>query len=132
MIFMGLAHFSIIFSRLGYAPLGLCYDSNFFDLKFDPRFCPPERNALREFFDDGGLLLFFLLKDIHVFAVISCFPGFTAKGIEWSNSKGWGEQFTSVCDWYGVNCNEANQPVELVLKSNGLSGKNSMISSIRV
>ena len=35
-----------------------CYllnsDSNVFDLKYDAIFCPPERNALKEFFDDGG------------------------------------------------------------------------------
>jgi len=83
---------------LGYAPLGLCYDSTFFDLKADPRFCPPERNALREFFD-------------------------VAKGGEWTISTGWGDQFLSVCKWHGVNCNELEQPVELDLKSNGLSGR---------
>lgn len=34
-------------------------DSNVFDLKYDASFCPPERNALKEFFDDGGWFLFF-------------------------------------------------------------------------
>ena len=58
------------------------------------------------------------------------FLPFTAKGKEWTNSSGWGEQFTSVCDWHGVICNDANQPVELDLKSNGLSGKDPTLSLI--
>lgn len=62
--------------RLGVAPLGLCTDAPGFDLKNDPKFCPPERNALKDFFD-------------------------SAKGGEWTNSFGWGDQFTDFCQWYG-------------------------------
>ncbi|KAL3795399.1 hypothetical protein ACHAWO_002646 [Cyclotella atomus] len=81
------------------APLGLCYDATDFDLKNDPMFCPPERNALKDFFD-------------------------TAKGGEWTVSTGWNDQFLEVCAWFGVTCNnETKQPIRLELNNNGLSGK---------
>lgn len=83
---------------LGPAPLGLCYDVEGFDLKNDNKFCPVERNALQDFFN-------------------------AAKGSEWTNSEGWGEQFTDICDWYGIHCsNVTNLPVEMNLENNGLSG----------
>lgn len=89
---------SISYFRLGLAPLGLCYNSDGFDLKDDIEFCPPERNALKDFFD-------------------------AAKGREWTKSFGWGDQFTDPCEWYGVECsNETKKPIALNLGSNGLSG----------
>ena len=46
-----------------------------------------------------------------------------AKGREWTNSYGWGDQFTDFCSWFGVTCsNETNLPIRLDLGTNGLSG----------
>ncbi len=32
------------------------------------------------------------------------------------------DPYTSHCEWYGIECNEANNSVKLELQSNGLSG----------
>lgn len=93
---------------MGLAPLGLCYDVEGFDLKNDAKYCPPERNALQDFFN-------------------------AAKGQEWTNSERWGDQFASPCLWFGITCsNVTNQPIVLNLASNGLSGiLNSSIGILR-
>lgn len=78
------------------APLKLCFVSGF-DLVNNTRFCPPERNALKEFYD-------------------------SAKGSEWTVTTNWTNPLNEHCDWYGVNCNDANKTVKLTLGSNGLSG----------
>ncbi|KAL7522270.1 hypothetical protein ACHAWX_006963, partial [Stephanocyclus meneghinianus] len=86
-------------NRLSYpAPLGLCYDVPGFDLNKHSGFCPPERNALNDFF-------------------------ISAKGLEWTNSSLWGDQFAMPCSWYGIECNESsNKIVSLNLTNNGLGG----------
>jgi hypothetical protein len=106
---------------LGLAPLGLCYDAVAFDLWDDPKFCPPERNALKDFFDAGKYKVVFSAKFVPISLIFS--PSFIAKGLEWTNSAGWGDQFTDFCSWYGITCsNETSLPVHLDLGSNGLSG----------
>ncbi len=61
-------------------------------------FCPMERNALKEFYD-------------------------SAKGAEWTNSTNWMKPHIAHCQWYGIECDDANITVErLKLPSNGLSG----------
>jgi hypothetical protein len=68
-----------------------------FDLIIDESLCPKERNALKVFFD-------------------------SAKGGEWTTSDFWVDEYTSHCEWYGIECNEANNSIRLDLQSNGLSG----------
>ena len=68
-----------------------------FDLINDKILCPNERNALKDFFE-------------------------SAKGGEWTRSDLWMDPYTSHCEWYGIECNEANNSVSLELQSNGLSG----------
>lgn len=69
-----------------------------FDLKNHSGFCPPERNALNDFF-------------------------ISAKGLEWTNSSLWGDQFASPCSWKGIKCSEiTGRVLELDLSNNGLSG----------
>ena len=62
-------------------------------------FCPPDRNALKEFYD-------------------------YAKGQEWSNSKNWIDEYKLPCNhWYGVTCDNLTSSItELNLTNNGLSG----------
>ena len=80
------------------APLSICHDRPGFDLGSNPQFCPPERNALYSIF-------------------------LSAKGQEWTNSSGWGDQFLHHCKWFGVHCdNETKEIVALNLTNNGLSG----------
>ncbi len=69
-----------------------------FDLANDPNMCPPERNALKEFYE-------------------------AAKGQDWDDSAGWMDPYTSVCSWFGVTCNKDNRVVGLNLTANGLAGK---------
>mmetsp|Transcript_31713 Transcript_31713/g.57413 ORF Transcript_31713/g.57413 Transcript_31713/m.57413 type:complete len:362 (+) Transcript_31713:2278-3363(+) len=78
------------------APLTLCLMPEF-DLIHDTRFCPPERNILRE---------------IYV----------SANGQEWTKSGLWLDEYESHCNWYGVECNKKHNTVKLELYSNGLSG----------
>lgn len=68
-----------------------------FDLIDNTKYCPTERNALKEFYD-------------------------SAKGTEWTVNEKWLHPHIGHCDWYGVECNDANNTVKLVLQSNGLSG----------
>ena len=68
-----------------------------FDLIDDTKYCPTERNALKEFYD-------------------------SAKGTEWTENENWLDPHIGHCDWYGVKCNDANSTVILELQSNGLSG----------
>ena len=87
------------------APLTLCLMPEF-DLFRDTRFCPPERNILRE---------------IYV----------SANGQEWTKSGLWLDEYESHCKWYGVECNKKQNAVKLELHSNGLSGTlNPNISSL--
>ena len=69
-----------------------------FDLVGDVSFCPPERNALADFFE-------------------------RAKGGEWTSSKDWRKEYTPHCEWYRVGCDESNTTTRsLKLRNNGLSG----------
>eukprot|EP00804_Cyclotella_cryptica_P003506 CCRYP_002138-RC/>CCRYP_002138-RC protein AED:0.21 eAED:0.21 QI:1379/0.66/0.71/1/0.33/0.57/7/128/1232 len=83
----------------GIAPLGLCHDHlHSFDLRSDTQFCPPDRNALYSIF-------------------------LSAKGQEWTNSSGWGDQVGDHCSWFGILCdNETKKIVTLNLTNNGMSG----------
>ena len=95
----------MILHRSDPAPLTLCFWPEF-DLIRDTRFCPPERNTLRE---------------IYV----------SAKGREWTNSGRWLDEYESHCTWYGVKCNKKQNTINLELHSNGLSGTlNPNISSL--
>ena len=83
------------------APLNLCLESevNEFDLADDTSLCPPERNALSDFYGD-------------------------AKGAEWTNGSLWLDEYASYCDWKGVTCDDdMNHVIKLNLTNNGLSGK---------
>jgi len=79
------------------APLDLCFSEGF-DRINDVMMCPPERNALREFY-------------------------YSTKGQEWTESTNWISQYKSHCSWYGVSCDDSNKTVTLDLRSNSLSGK---------
>ena len=48
---------------------------------------------------------------------------FAAKGREWTESENWVEQQNEHCSWRGVTCNENGLVTQLILPSNGLSGK---------
>jgi len=78
------------------APLDLCLLDKF-DSRGDVSLCPPERNALSEFYSG-------------------------AKGQEWTESWNWMDQYMSHCKWFGVGCNEMQETTQLRLRSNGLSG----------
>jgi hypothetical protein len=78
------------------APLMLCFITGF-DLRKNTQYCPAERNILKEFYD-------------------------SAKGSEWTVSTNWTDPLIGHCDWYGIECNDANNTVMLELQSNGLSG----------
>eukprot|EP00984_Skeletonema_dohrnii_P029906 scaffold20875_cov85-Skeletonema_dohrnii-CCMP3373.AAC.3 len=82
------------------APLSLCAlrAVEAFDLESDPKLCPPQRNALNDFFDE-------------------------AKGGDWLNASGWQDEYASYCSWNGVTCDETDQVTKLKLSTNGLSGK---------
>ena len=82
--------------RLNPAPLKLCFLPGF-DLMNDSRLCPPERNAPKEFHE-------------------------SAKGGEWTVYSTWLDQYKRHCLWYGVECSETNNTIELKLPNNGLSG----------
>jgi len=64
-------------------PLSLCAlrGVEAFDLEFDPKLCPPERNALNDFFDE-------------------------AKGGDWLNDSMWQDEYASYCSWNGVTCDD--------------------------
>lgn len=81
------------------APLSLCALRNVkeFDLKDDPKLCPPERNALNDFFDK-------------------------AKGGDWLDGSMWLDEYESYCSWKGVTCDEMDHVMKLRLPTNGLSG----------
>eukprot|EP00957_Ditylum_brightwellii_P201724 15326913-Ditylum_brightwellii.AAC.1 len=69
-----------------------------FDLFDDPRWCPPERNFLTEFYNK-------------------------AKGQDWINATGWVNEFNNHCKWHGVECNKEDQVINLMLNNDGLSGQ---------
>ena len=100
--------------RINPAPLGLCNNQGFDGIN-DNFSCPPERNALRDFYE-------------------------SAKGREWTKSDLWLDPYESHCSWHGVECqrnkNGENATYKLNLTSNGLSGtlsKNiSMLRSIKI
>ena len=77
-------------------PLDLCYVPGF-DLINNTRLCPPERNALKEFYA-------------------------STKGGEWTDSVNWTHQYYDHCSWHGVTCRD-EAVTELILANNGLSGK---------
>eukprot|EP00584_Thalassiosira_punctigera_P022656 CAMPEP_0172573310 /NCGR_PEP_ID=MMETSP1067-20121228/136119_1 /TAXON_ID=265564 ORGANISM="Thalassiosira punctigera, Strain Tpunct2005C2" /NCGR_SAMPLE_ID=MMETSP1067 /ASSEMBLY_ACC=CAM_ASM_000444 /LENGTH=1416 /DNA_ID=CAMNT_0013365909 /DNA_START=302 /DNA_END=4550 /DNA_ORIENTATION=- len=77
------------------APLMLCFQE--FDLGNDTEMCPPERNALKEFYE-------------------------SAKGQDWTNSTMWMDPYESFCKWHGVTCSKTNHTVEVNLTNNALSG----------
>eukprot|EP00985_Skeletonema_marinoi_P013752 scaffold6860_cov66-Skeletonema_marinoi.AAC.1 len=83
------------------APRSLCMlvSVKEFDLANDATLCPPERNALSDFYD-------------------------VAKGVEWTNGTNWRDEYASYCDWKGVTCDEEmNHVKKLNLTNNGLSGR---------
>jgi hypothetical protein len=67
------------------------------DIVHNARMCPLERNVLREFY-------------------------ISSKGMEWTKSNLWLDQYTSHCYWRGVTCNEEDKTTELKLENNALSG----------
>eukprot|EP00984_Skeletonema_dohrnii_P029512 scaffold20215_cov147-Skeletonema_dohrnii-CCMP3373.AAC.1 len=69
-----------------------------FDLAANVTFCPPERNALRDFYD-------------------------STKGAEWTDGSLWLDEYKSCCDWKGVTCDDDNRVIKLELRNNGLSGR---------
>jgi Leucine-rich repeat (LRR) protein len=83
------------------APLSLCtlLSVEEFDLADDVTLCPPERNALSDFYD-------------------------SAKGAEWTDRSNWTHEYASYCDWKGVTCdNDMKHVKNLSLSNNGLSGR---------
>ena len=82
------------------APLSLCTlrAVEAFDLESNPKLCPPQRNALNDFFDE-------------------------AKGGDWLNASLWQDEYAGYCSWNGVSCDETDQVTKLKLSTNGLSGK---------
>eukprot|EP00984_Skeletonema_dohrnii_P001022 scaffold323_cov74-Skeletonema_dohrnii-CCMP3373.AAC.6 len=82
------------------APLSLCVlrSVEAFDLESDPKLCPPQRNALNDFFDE-------------------------AKGGDWLNDSLWQDEYAGYCSWNGVTCDETDHVTKLKLSTNGLSGK---------
>ena len=88
------------YSNESFAPLSLCMKHivTKFDLDDNVALCPPERNALNDFFDE-------------------------AKGAEWTDGSQWLDEY-GLCDWYGVTCDDNTKHVtKLKLTTNGLSGK---------
>jgi len=69
-----------------------------FDLENDTTLCPPDRNALSDFYD-------------------------VAKGVEWTDETNWRDEYASYCDWKGVTCDDMNHVTKLNLTNNGLSGR---------
>ena len=48
----------------------------------------------------------------------------SAKGLEWTVSDNWLDEYISHCAWHGVTCDVTNtSTLKLELKNNGLSGK---------
>ncbi len=82
------------------APLSLCLrEVGHFDLKTDATLCPPQRNALSDFYD-------------------------SAQDGEWTDSTNWQDEYASHCDWHGVTCDDdTKQVTKLDLSNNGLSGR---------
>ncbi len=89
------------------APLSLCMEREVkeFDRADDTTLCPPERNALSDFYD-------------------------LAKGAEWTDQGNkidgslWLHEYASYCDWKGVACDHNKSHVtKLQLSNNGLSGR---------
>ena len=84
------------------APLSLCMlrcGVKEFDLASDTVLCPIERNALSNFY-------------------------YLAKGVEWTDSTDWLDDYESYCKWYCVTCDEGkNHMTKLELANNGLSGR---------
>ncbi|KAL7547744.1 hypothetical protein ACHAWF_012488, partial [Thalassiosira exigua] len=78
------------------APLSLCFVPGF-DLASDAKYCPPERNVLKVFYD-------------------------SAKGEDWITNENWKDEYESHCTWYGVECDDESKTTKLELRSNGLSG----------
>jgi len=83
------------------APLSLCVlvGVEKFDLADNATFCPPERNALSDFYD-------------------------SAKGTAWTPHRtDWMDEYASHCGWKGVTCDDENHVTKLNLTNNGLSGR---------
>ena len=78
------------------APLMLCFLPTF-DLVNNESMCPPERNALKDFYE-------------------------SAKGSDWTNNTEWLDPYKTHCSWHGVKCSDLNNTTELKLINNGLSG----------
>ena len=68
-----------------------------FDLVTNTLMCPPERNALRDFYE-------------------------SAKGSDWTNNIKWLDPYEPHCSWPGVKCSASGNTIELNLANNGLSG----------
>jgi Leucine-rich repeat (LRR) protein len=82
------------------APLSLCLKREVkeFDLADDITLCPPERNALVDFYD-------------------------STKSAEWTDRSKWLDEY-SYCDWKGITCDDdRNHIIKLNLSNNGLSGR---------
>jgi len=79
------------------APLDLCYDFTDFDLKDVPKWCPPERNILKQFFE-------------------------STMGGDWIENINWTDQYVDHCNWQGVDCDDS-VVTGLNLSNNGLSGQ---------
>ena len=86
------------FNRSAPAPLSLCSIPGF-DLKNKDMMCPPERNALKEFYE-------------------------STKGQEWTNDENWIDEYGNHCTmpWLGIKCKD-DSVVGLNLTNNGLSGR---------
>lgn len=69
-----------------------------FELGNDPHWCPPERIALKNFYE-------------------------SAKGQEWTNAALWVDEYENHCSWYGVLCDDGGKVISLTLNNSGLSGR---------
>lgn len=68
-----------------------------FDLANDAAMCPPERNALRSFYE-------------------------ASRGEGWTEKANWMHPYIRHCDWHKVSCSDDGEVTGLNLTGNGLSG----------
>ncbi|EJK49650.1 hypothetical protein THAOC_31450 [Thalassiosira oceanica] len=70
----------------------------YFDLSDQSEYCPSERAALADFYNE-------------------------AKGLEWTESLSWLDDYNSHCLWKGVTCDDEDRTIKIELRGNGLSGR---------
>ena len=90
------------------APLSLCSIEKF-NLKDDSTFCPPERDALAEIFDE-------LKGNEWVNISVTIPTNGTVSTIEWL------DEYEPHCKWFGILC-DGERTTKLELRHNGLAGR---------